>query len=180
LTQAASRSSTSAAARVSACASDAVVRTRTVLRVGMVQLALVRKPLVLFCGLLYRSGVVKKSERRSSKRATPNRSGRTRRIAFGLLMFLALVIAVDGLVGDKGLLTILRARQEYDDLSATVAHERAENAGLRDEARRLRDDPATIEEVARRELGLIKPGEKVFIIKDLAPAQPAKPSNSKP
>ena len=32
--------------------------------------------------------------------------------------------------------------------------------------------PAAIEEVARRELGLIKPGEKVFIIKDLPPAKP--------
>ena len=35
---------------------------------------------------------------------------------------------------------------------------------------RLTEDPAAIEEVARRELGLIRPGEKVFIIKDLSPA----------
>jgi cell division protein FtsB len=35
-------------------------------------------------------------------------------------------------------------------------------------ARRLRDDPAAIEEQARRELGLIKPGEVLFIIKDIS------------
>ena len=34
---------------------------------------------------------------------------------------------------------------------------------MRNEARRLREDPTAIEELARRELGLIKPGEKVFI-----------------
>jgi cell division protein FtsB len=84
------------------------------------------------------------------------------------------VIVVDGLVGERGLLAILRARQEYDQLAATIASERAENARLREQARRLKDDPAAIEEVARRELGLIRPGERLFIIKDV-PAPTAKP-----
>jgi cell division protein FtsB len=89
-----------------------------------------------------------------------------------LLIFVASMIVVDGLVGDRGLLAMLRARQEGDQLSATIARERAENARLRDQARRLRDDPTAIEEIARRELGLIKPGERVFIIKDVPPAKP--------
>ena len=84
------------------------------------------------------------------------------------------MIVVDGLVGERGLLAILRARQEYDQLAATIANERAENARLREQARRLKDDPAAIEEVARRELGLIRPGERLFIIKDV-PAPNAKP-----
>lgn len=82
------------------------------------------------------------------------------------------MIVVDGLVGEQGLLAILRARQEYDQLAGTIAKQRAENARLRDEARRLRDDSNAIEEVARRELGLMKPGERVFIIKDVPPAKP--------
>lgn len=64
---------------------------------------------------------------------------------------------------------MLRARHEYDELVATIAQQRTENARLRDVARRLREDPATIEEVARRELGLMKPGEKLFILKDIPP-----------
>ena len=56
---------------------------------------------------------------------------------------------------------------------ATVARQRAENARLREEARRLREDPDAIEEIARRELGLIRRGEKVFIIKDAQPAKRA-------
>jgi cell division protein FtsB len=89
-----------------------------------------------------------------------------------LLLLVASVIVVDGLVGERGLLAILRARQDYDAMSATIARQRAENARLREVARRLREDPAAIEEIARRELGLIKPGERVFIVKDVPPAKP--------
>jgi cell division protein FtsB len=101
----------------------------------------------------------------------PNQPGaRNRRIIHWLLLFIASVIVVDGLVGDRGLLAMLRARQEYDELAATIAHEHAENARLADQARRLREDPGAIEEIARRELGLIKRGETVFIVKDVPPA----------
>lgn len=86
-----------------------------------------------------------------------------------LLLLIATVILVDGLVGERGLLAMLRARREYDELAVTIARKRAENAQLRDEARRLREDPTAIEEIARRELGLIRPGENVFIVKDLPP-----------
>jgi len=82
------------------------------------------------------------------------------------------VIVIDALVGDRGLLATLRARREYHELAAGIARARAENARLADQARRLRDDPRTIEEVARRELGLIKPGERVFIVKDVGPTKP--------
>jgi cell division protein FtsB len=104
---------------------------------------------------------------------TPKRPARARRIVHVLLLFVASVIVVDALVGDRGLLAMLRARHEYDELSASIARQRAENAQLRETVRRLREDPAAIEEIARRELGLIRPGERVFIVKDLpAPAKP--------
>ncbi len=97
---------------------------------------------------------------------------RKRRIVTLLLVFIASVIVVDGLVGERGLLAMLRARREYDALSASIARQRAENARLREMARRLREDPTAIEEIARRELGLIKPGERVFILKDVPLPKP--------
>ena len=97
---------------------------------------------------------------------------RSRRTVQWVLLFVASVIVVDGLVGDRGLLAMLRARREYDTVAATVARQRAENMRLREEVRRLREDPDAIEEIARRELGLIKRGERVFIIKDVPPAPP--------
>jgi cell division protein FtsB len=77
------------------------------------------------------------------------------------------VLFVDALVGERGLLAMRQARRDYQALESTIARQRAENERLREEARRLREDPSAIEEIARRELGLIRPGEKLFIIKDL-------------
>jgi cell division protein FtsB len=96
--------------------------------------------------------------------------GRGRRAIQYLLVFIGCVLFVDALVGEKGLLEIRKKREEYRRLESSVTHGRAENARLREEARRLREDPAAIEELARRELGLIKPGEKLFIVKDAPPA----------
>jgi len=114
--------------------------------------------------------VPKKLDARTTpKRRTPveKRPTRSRRIVQLLVLFIASIIIVDGLVGDRGLLAMLRARHEYDELAASISRQRAENARLREQARRLREDPSAIEEIARRELGLIKPGERVFILKDV-------------
>ena len=66
---------------------------------------------------------------------------------------------------------MLRRRNEADRRAGSRAGQRAENAKLRDQARRLREDPTAMEEIARRELGLIKPGERVFIVKDIPPTK---------
>jgi cell division protein FtsB len=111
--------------------------------------------------------------RRSGKKTesaavTPRRRrGRALRIA---LVVVGCVLVIDSLVGDKGLLAMLEARQDYGRLEQSLADARAENARLREEARRLREDPDAIEDIARRELGLMKPGEKLFIVKDVVPA----------
>ncbi|MCM3880521.1 MAG: septum formation initiator family protein [Vicinamibacterales bacterium] len=97
---------------------------------------------------------------------------RWRRAVSGLLFFVVCVLAVDALVGEQGLVATRRAQKQYDQLTFDLARLRAQNSALREEARRLREDPAAIEEIARRELGLISPGEKLFIIKDIPP--PAK------
>lgn len=97
------------------------------------------------------------------------RKARNRRLLHIGLGLVGLVIVMDALAGDRGLLAMLRVRGQYTALAATLARERADNARLAEQARRLREDPAAIEEVARRELGLIRPGEKVFIIKDVPP-----------
>jgi cell division protein FtsB len=104
--------------------------------------------------------------------AASRRHRRVRRIIhYGLLLF-SVMVAVDALVGDDGLIAMLRARRQHDELAANIQRQRVENDRLREEIRLLTEDPATIEDIARRELGLIRPGEKVFILKDLPPARP--------
>jgi cell division protein FtsB len=122
-----------------------------------------------FCDVSNKDEPGRASRRRIPK---PKHPGRNRRLVHVFLLFIASVIVVDGLVGDRGLLAMLRARQEYDAMSATISQLRAENARLREVARRLREDPSAIEEIARRDLGLIRPGERVFIVKDVLPAKP--------
>jgi cell division protein FtsB len=63
-------------------------------------------------------------------------------------------------------LALLQAGRQYDAVERALQQSRDDNAALRETARRLREDPGTIEAVARRDLNLIKPGEKVFIVKD--------------
>ena len=60
------------------------------------------------------------------------------------------------------------AVQQIEKIERSLARARAENAELREAARRLREDPDAVEEQARRELGLIKPGEMLFIVKDVS------------
>jgi len=95
---------------------------------------------------------------------------RRRRAVQYALLFIGCVIVVDALVGDRGLFAMLRAREQYRTLEQSLAQARATNAALKDEARRYREDPATIEDAARRDLGMIKEGEKVIIIRDVVPA----------
>jgi len=111
------------------------------------------------------------------KRTTPNaeetsslpRRRRSRVVRY-LVLAVGVVLIVDALVGDRGLLAMLKARQQYRTLEASLARSHAENGQLREQARRLREDPDAVEEIARRELGLIRPGEKLFIVKDVKPA----------
>ena len=78
-------------------------------------------------------------------------------------------VVIDAFVGDRGLAALVRARQEHDRIAAEVESQKQENDRLREEAQRLGgEDPAAIEEIARRELGLIRPGERLFIIRDVS------------
>jgi cell division protein FtsB len=88
-----------------------------------------------------------------------------------LLLFVTAVLVVDALVGENGFMDTLRVRRQSRELQRSVTRLKAENARLLELSRRLRDDPMTIEAIARRELGLIREGEVLFILKDVKPAQ---------
>lgn len=83
------------------------------------------------------------------------------------VLFVACVILVNALIGEKGLMDTLRARKAYAAAARDLVRLKRENAALRDQVQRLRSDPATIESVARGDLGLVKPGEILVTIKDV-------------
>jgi len=84
---------------------------------------------------------------------------------YGLLI-VSTVLMVNAVIGDKGYLANLQARREMHDVSESLRLLRADTARLADEAKRLRTDPQTLEDAARLQLGLIKPGETLITIRD--------------
>ena len=84
-------------------------------------------------------------------------------------MLIGCVVLGDALVGERGLVALRRARQEYRVEEQKLDAAQAEEAQLREQIRLLEDDSATIEDLARRNLNLIKPGEKLFMVTDPLP-----------
>ena len=94
-------------------------------------------------------------------------ASRGRRLLRHILLVVTAAIVVDAVAGEKGLLALLQARRDYRLLEESLAQAKAENQELRDYANQLRTDPRAIEIEARRQMGLIAPGETLFIIKDV-------------
>jgi cell division protein FtsB len=114
------------------------------------------------------------------KQSTPPPPSRTRgRLLNGALLFIAVVLTTDALIGEKGLMQTMRARQEAQAEESRLAELKQENARLREEKRRLNEDPEMIESEARQQLGLIRPGEVMFILKDVQPANVERPAGGR-
>ena len=107
----------------------------------------------------------------SSRRQPASRSARVRRVVQTALWVGAALLLVEALFGDRGFTAMIEARKQHQAAEAALDKLRAENAALRSQAKRLKEDPSAIEEAARRELGMIKKGEIVVIVKDAKPLQ---------
>lgn len=72
--------------------------------------------------------------------------------------------------GRMGLIAHLRLSEEAARIDAEVARAQDEIALLADEVDALNHDPHTIERLARERLGMVRPGETVFLFPPPAPA----------
>ena len=109
---------------------------------------------------------------RRSRSTPPDVRSRRRQVITYALGFGAFVLFVNAVVGDNGYLAALRTRREHAALAETVRKLTAENEQLKNRIHRIKTDQSALEEVARGELDLIKPGETLVIIKDAKPASP--------
>ncbi len=71
--------------------------------------------------------------------------------------------------GAGGMVGVYRARANVQRLQQEIVVAERANDALRTRIRSLRDEPATIELEARERLGLVKPGEKVYLLPPLPP-----------
>ena len=104
----------------------------------------------------------------------PRRPGprrRPRAVPF-FLVLITVVLLGNAIVGDRGLTALIRANDESVAISTTITMLRAENDDLREDVRELRENTHGVEALARGELGLITPGETMFIVGETPPDTP--------
>jgi len=102
---------------------------------------------------------------------------RRRRVVTWALSILLGVLLVNAFVGESGYLANLQAAREQAALEGKVARLRLWNQALQEQGRRLQTDPAAIEDAARRDLGMIRPGETLIILRDEPGTGPAPASH---
>jgi len=105
---------------------------------------------------------------RSRRRLETVREARLRRkrlIRYGLVIA-SVVLLVHALFGENGYLATIRAEREYATAEDQLEAVRQETRRLEEAIDRLDHDPAALEEAAREQLRLVKPGEKLLILKD--------------
>lgn len=79
-----------------------------------------------------------------------------------------IALGVGSVFGDRGVLSMLGEREKVEALQTELEELRQENARLSAEITDLRTSPRAIERLAREQLGLARPDETVFLIRDSA------------
>ena len=113
--------------------------------------------------------VVKAKDQVVLRDETQRSEPRARMRAWVLGTVIALIaLGVGSVFGDRGILSMLREREKVEALQTQLEDLRAENARLSAEITDLRTSPRAIERLAREELGLARPDETVFLIRESA------------
>jgi cell division protein FtsL len=77
-----------------------------------------------------------------------------------------IALAVGAVFGDRGLLNLIEKREQVDSLRHEIEALQQDNAQLSMEITALRQSPLAIERLAREQLGLARPDETVFLIRE--------------
>ena len=84
-----------------------------------------------------------------------------KRLLFLILISL-LIFGILTFFGEKGIFHLLRLRKELVRVNEKNFTLEAENQKLKEEVKRIRSDRRYIEEIARKELGMVKEGEIIY------------------
>ena len=79
-----------------------------------------------------------------------------------LILIPLLILGILTFFGEKGIFHLLRLQKELVRIKEKNMKLEGDNQKLREEVRRLQTDKRYIEEIARRELGMVKEGEIIY------------------
>ncbi len=103
-----------------------------------------------------------------------------RRLLMGVLALGLLTLMVHTVFGEHGYLALRRQQREMDRLQQEITRLEQENKRLTEEIESLKSDPLAVERVAREQLKMARPGERVITIPDTPPAQTEPDKSKKP
>lgn len=89
----------------------------------------------------------------------------TKLLSYSALIFVLLLILWIIFAPNRGVFDMIRNHNEVEKLQAENQRLEAENKALQEEINRLRDDPTFLEEKARKEYGMLKENEVLYIFK---------------
>jgi cell division protein FtsB len=92
-----------------------------------------------------------------------------------VLLLVSIALIVHNIFGQNGYLALRRQRKELQLIQQQLLQLKQENAQVDKENRALKSDPAAIESRAR-DMGLVKPGDKVYKYSQKAPVNPPPPA----
>ena len=103
-----------------------------------------------------------------------------RRLLMGVLGLGLLALMVHTVFGEHGYLALRRQQGEMDRLQQEIQRLEEENKRLAEEIQALKSDPRAVERVAREQLKMARPGERVITIPENPPAPPDSDKSKKP
>lgn len=115
-------------------------------------------------------------ERINGKSSRPAILSKAAWILLGLAFLAA--IFMDAFFSDSGILQVWQLEREYKQLVKDIKKLEQENLELQRTIEELEARPDAIEDVAREELGFIKPGEEVYIFPQEISSEVTNPTDS--
>lgn len=92
------------------------------------------------------------------------KDARFRRGTLLALVLIAFALTVHEVFGDRGYLAVRRRRAELHELQEQVRKLQEENQKLEEQIKGLKSDPKAIEQLAREQMKLAKPGEIIYVL----------------
>lgn len=113
---------------------------------------------------------------RNVKRNRPAVLSKAAWILLGLAFLAAIVI--DAFFSDSGILQVWQLERNYKQTVKEIRDIEKENIALQHKIEELEARPDAVEDVAREDLGFVKPGEEVYIFPQEMPKVEKKPVSS--
>lgn len=111
---------------------------------------------------------VKYRGKKGSAKVAQTPFGRPQLVFFLAAIGTAIIVLVT-IFGQRGVMEVYTLKRKIKATSEEIVHYENVNGGLQERIKNLKEDSFTVEQIAREELGLVKPGETVYEFVDEAP-----------